>query len=264
MTNHKSKNTPPRVDRALLLFLERGPSVAKGDNPAAIRLKSGADTLTVPASVLSRLASAGLLVRGTHQLALSKAGRELADALAKRPDLEVAELPGNGGNTYEPQLVMVNSAESPLAALQARKSAGAPSFLTPMEFEAGERVRSDFTRAMLMPRISANWQASVSAGRRTGDSNGTEELTNSALSARMRFEAAMAGLGHDLSGVVCDICCFLKGFEQVEMERKWPKRSAKFMLKAGLAVLALHYCPQAQTNPKMRRWGASDYRPSIR
>ena len=114
-----------------------------------------------------------------------------------------------------------------------------------------------------MPRISANWQASVSVGRRSGEGNGIEDLTASALAARQRVERAVAALGGELGGVATDICCFLKGFEQVEMERKWPKRSAKFMLKAALSVLAMHYWPRSEKSGQTRHWGASDYRPSI-
>jgi hypothetical protein len=161
-------------------------------------------------------------------------------------------------------VVLTNPDESPLAGLQRGTRTGGKPFLSQSEYDAGERIRSDFTRAMLLPRTSANWTASVTSGRRSGESNGVETLTNSALAARQRFDAALAGLGHDLSGAVADICCFLKGFEQVEMERNWPKRSAKFILKAGLAVLALHYWPHAPNSQKMRRWGAPDFRPQIR
>ena len=137
-------------------------------------------------------------------------------------------------------------------------------FLSQSQFEAGERLRADFTRAQFTPRITAIWQANISSGRRSGDAGGIENLTLAALAARKRFDNAMEVVGSELGGIVTDVCCFLKGFEQIEAERRWPKRSAKFMLRAGLSVLTIHYRPK--TNPdskKAHKWGADDYKPVI-
>lgn len=261
MTAKYMTGTPMRGTKAVLVFLRAGARISKSSRDGHVDLKSGPDILVVPNADLSGLAAGGLIIRNAGQVMLSPAGLELVAQLRQRPDLDIQELLLS--RDQAPTMVLANLDESPLAALQRGSRTGGKAFLSQSEFEAGERIRSDFTRAMLMPRTSANWTASVSVGRRAGDNNGVETLTNSALSARLRFEAALAGLGHDLSGAVADICCFLKGFEQVEMERKWPKRSAKFMLKAGLAVLALHYWPQPAHSQKMRRWGAPDYRPEI-
>jgi len=92
---------------------------------------------------------------------------------------------------------------------------------------AAERLRRDFEIGQLQPRITANWSASVSDGRRSGDGSGTKDLTDMALAARLRFDRAMRDVGPELSGVLIDICCFLKGLETVERERRWPARSAK-------------------------------------
>jgi hypothetical protein len=253
--------TPLSDKKAMLAFLKTGARISKSSTEGHINLNEGGRLLTVSISDLSGLAAVGLVIRNAGQVVLTPAGQEIAAQLQQRSDIELHELPEK--LDHAPTIVLANLEESPLASLQRGARSGGKAFLSRMEFEAGERIRSDFTRAMLMPRISANWTASVSAGRRAGENNGVESLTNSALSAKLRFEAALAGLGQDLSGAVADICCFLKGFEQVEMERKWPKRSAKFMLKAGLAVLALHYWPKSAQTQKMRQWGAPDYRPEI-
>ena len=261
MTSSSEKSAQQRDRKAVISFLQPGAKISKSSRAGHLSLRSGTETLDVPLAVLSSLAVAGLIVRNAQQVVLSPAGQELAAQLRQRPDLELHELLDS--QQAMPAIVLRNLEESPLAALQSGARTGGRAFLSQSEYDAGERIRSDFTRAMLLPRTSANWTASVSARRRSGETNGVESLTNSAVAARQRFDAALSGLGPDLSGVVADICCFLKGFEQVEMERKWPKRSAKFMLKAGLAVLSLHYWPQAPQSQKMRRWGAPDYRPQI-
>lgn len=261
MTISSENNTQKRGQKAALLFLKSGAKISKSHKEAHLCLQSGSKTLDVSLTDLSSLAVSGLILRNAQQVVLSPAGQELVAQIQQRPDLELHEQPV--GQNEASIVVLKNSSESPLSSLQSGARTGGKPFLAQSEYEAGERIRSDFTRAMLLPRTSANWTASVSVGRRAGDSNGVETLTNSAVAARQRFDAALSGLGTDLSGVVADICCFLKGFEQVEMERKWPKRSAKFMLKAGLAVLSLYYWPQAPQNQKMRRWGTPDYRPEL-
>lgn len=250
-----------RAHKSVLLFLQKPAAILKSAKPGRLILARDDERLDAPVADVAALARAGLVLRSESRIALSEKGQTLADQLRQRPGLELRDM--SDENAVTPFLVLSNDNESPLAALQARTRQSGSPFLAQPEFDAGERLRSDFTRALLAPRISANWTAAVSAGRRSGDINGVEELSASAFAARQRFEAALACLGPDLSGAAADICCFLKGFEQVEIERKWPKRSAKFMLKAALAVLALHYWPKSSRSQSIRRWGSVDYRPEI-
>ncbi|WP_230980367.1 DUF6456 domain-containing protein [Oryzicola mucosus] len=155
-----------------------------------------------------------------------------------------------------------NTAESPLAQLFRRKTRDGRPFLNLREFNAGERLRSDYTRGQFMPRLGMNWIASVSSGRR--GAGGMVELTDAALAARQRVDHAIEAVGPELSGVLIDICCFLKGLERVEVERGWPVRSAKVVLKSALGVLARHYEPAAGTaRPRTLHWGSDDYRPTL-
>lgn len=158
----------------------------------------------------------------------------------------------------------LNKLESPLAALFLRRNADGHAFLSLAEFKAGEQLRFDFTRASLMPRISANWDVSV--GRSGGSyGNGVADLTDGAVAARLRVEKAIAAVGPELSGVLLDVCCFLKGLETVERERRWPVRSAKLLLKTALAVLDRHYHPPTpeRQSETILHWGADNYRPKM-
>ncbi|MGH6763066.1 MAG: DUF6456 domain-containing protein [Phyllobacterium sp.] len=171
------------------------------------------------------------------------------------------EINGKAENRGRPR---VNNLESPLSALYHRKTADGVSFLTDAEFKAGEQLRRDFTCANLMPRVTANWEAGV-GGRGRSYGNGVAELTDMMLAARFRVEKAMAAVGPELAGVLLDVCCFLKGLEMVERERRWPVRSAKLLLKTALSVLDRHYNPPAQDrfNRSIVHWGTQDYRPKM-
>lgn len=162
--------------------------------------------------------------------------------------------------------VLRNLDESPVAALARRVGRTGEAWLATDEVAAAERMRKDFEIAQLRPRITANWSASISTGRRTGD--GLTDLTDMALSARRRFDRAIEAVGPEFSGVLIDICCFLKGLELVERERQWPARSAKLVLRLALQRLARHYGLTATASgPQAARgayhWGAEDYRPKI-
>lgn len=158
-------------------------------------------------------------------------------------------------------LVLVSLSELPLARLYQRRDRHGKAWLDEAEFAAGERLRSDFERAGLQPRISANWEASVASGSRGGA--GAADISDFAVDARKRLDRAIGALDPALAGVTLDVCCFLKGLEQVERERSWPPRSAKLMLRTALSLLARHYgiSGASASKARMQHWGAPDYRP---
>lgn len=259
----------PASGLRILHFLSIGPaSVRPSARTGKLLLEAGGrGGIPADAAVLATLASHGMVVRTSHSVALSAQGTALARQAAEatrdaagRSDVDLVSVETASG----PSVALANLAESPLAQLMRRKGRDGRPFLTGVEYEAGERLRADYTRGQIMPRLGANWVASVSSGRR-GGSGGAVDLTDAALAARQRVEAAIVAVGPELSGVLLDVCCFLKGLERVESERGWPVRSAKVMLKTALGVLARHYVPSTgkrEWRPPLH-WGADDYRPSI-
>ena len=155
--------------------------------------------------------------------------------------------------------VTVDEAESPLAWLARRKGRDGRALIEPVQLLAGERLRAEFTRAHLMPRITSNWSAAVATGAR-GASPAT--FTETVIGARQRVRAALDAVGPEFSGLLVDVCCFLKRLEEVERDRSWPPRSAKVVLQLGLDRLARHYGLRGEARGRgkaeVRTWLAED------
>lgn len=220
------------------------------------------------------LHSRGLIEHCEMGFRLSEAGaawlrRQMAGAqgFAKQHQIRSERLIGPAG---QQQAVVVNAAESPLGWLVSRKDRDGNAMITAYQFEAGERLRADYERARLMPRITANWQgtASSKSGRR-GAPRDPAEFSDFVLAARQRVNLALAAVGPELSGILIDVCCHLKGLEEAERGEGWPKRSAKIILCMALTRLARHYGlisdapPRGSSSRSVLHWGAHDYRPAI-
>jgi len=241
-----------------------GLSRAAGAGPSRATLTDdGTRHITVSLDSLSRLARRGLVARSEGRLvvtregiaALKRAGDARQPFLAQHLNLQPTA--GPDGTS------VIDLSESPLAQMMRRRGRDGRAFLDRREFDAGERLRLDFTRGQLMPRLGANWERPISSGRGGG---AVADLSDAALSARLKVERALDAVGPELSGVLVDVCCFLKGLETVERERSWPVRSAKLMLKAGLGALARHYEPERggpARGAAILSWGAEGYRPSL-
>ena len=161
--------------------------------------------------------------------------------------------------------IIFDEGESPLAWLARRKGRDGRALIDAICLAAGERLRSDMTMAHMLPRITANW--SGTGGGRNGGAG--DSYSDIALAARQKVERALAAAGPELSGILIDVCGFLKGLELVETERQWPQRSAKIVLVIALTRLARHYGMAGEARgPEQSRgvehWGAQDYRPALR
>lgn len=146
--------------------------------------------------------------------------------------------------TKPDKTVMINDLESPLAWLRRRKNSQGIPLIDEQQFEAGERLRADFTYAQLSKRITADWSPAgvVLRKRKHGAGSSLNILPDdNAIDAKKRYYDALDYLGPELSPVVVDICCLLKGVEETEKALKLPKRSCKIVLKIALSQLARHY-----------------------
>ena len=162
-------------------------------------------------------------------------------ALARR------EIPTKFGRTS----VLVDEAESPLAWLARRRGRDGRALIEVHQLQAGERLRADFTRAHLMPRTTSNWSNPISSGRGNGGQQvGT--FSDTVIAARQRVHHALDAVGPEFAGLLLDICCFLKGLEDIERERAWPARSGKIVLQLALDRLARHYGYAAKARGPVR------------
>lgn len=157
----------------------------------------------------------------------------------------------------------INLAESPLARLAAGIG-GEAGYLERHQIEAGERVRRLVERAQLQPRLTMSYSAAHTAAN---GKRGAGDITDLAADARRALDDLFHVLPRDCAGVVFDVCGLLKGLQEVERERGWPRRSAKLVLRIGLEHLAQHYgfgaVARGKASARTRQWMDRDARPSV-
>lgn len=153
-----------------------------------------------------------------------------------------------------------DESESPLVWLARRKGTDGRALIEPHQLQAGERLRAEFTAAQMMPRTTSNWHSPIAGRRRDG--NAGEHMTDRMVAARQRMRHALEAAGPEFSGLLLDVCCFLKKLDEVERERRWPARSAKVVLQLALERLARHFGYQRDATGKaaaaVRVWTADD------
>jgi len=179
-----------------------------------------------PFCVLTRLGSKKL-----------KRANAVNDPFAAQQRTVVSKTIKTDGGDHE---VAVNLDESPLGRLRRRRAPNGETWLNDCHVEAGDRLRRDFSMGQLMQKVTSSWDAGFGMGK-SQNRNDRADISDTAIDARDRLSKALDCLGPDLAGVVTDVCCYLKGLECVERERRWPPRSAKLMLRTGLNLLSKHY-----------------------
>lgn len=130
--------------------------------------------------------------------------------------------------------VTVNLAESPLGWLLAR------GLIEERQFDAGEKLRSDWERANLAPSLTMRWDAAPRSGNRRASEDHLEPTERQAA-ARQRFDAAMAALGRDLNDIAWRVICSGEAMPVAEKALGWPVRSGRLVLRMALDRLADFY-----------------------
>ena len=130
--------------------------------------------------------------------------------------------------------VTVNLAESPLGWLRAR------GHVSERQYDAGERLRWDWERAQLDPRVTMTWDGAPVARGRGGAGQGPD-LNGSQIDARRRFAAAVEAAGPGLSDIMWRIVCAGEGMRQAETALGWPARAGKLVLGLALDRIAEYY-----------------------
>lgn len=146
--------------------------------------------------------------------------------------------------------VTVDEGESPLARLKAR------GLIDAMQFDAGEKLRADFTLAGLTPRVGVDYAAPLQT--RTRGKLASRLMTDSVLAAKQRFSAAMRAVGPGLSDLLFDVCCHWRGLEEAEAAKGWPGRSGRVVLGIALDRLAEHYGMKVRGAAKLRAWAMEE------
>jgi hypothetical protein len=124
--------------------------------------------------------------------------------------------------------------ESPLGWLRVR------GFVTQRQFDAGERLRSDWERAQLAPRVTMKWDAAPVVRGRGGSAAGSD-LNGAQLDAKRRFEGAIASAGPGLADILWRIVCAGEGMRDAETALGWPARAGKLVLTLALDRVADYY-----------------------
>ncbi len=161
-----------------------------------------------------------------------------------------------------------NLSESPITWLFNRRDSDGQSLISEAQFNAAEKLRADFWFAQMTPNVTQSWNvtATIGGGRRGAPGAGVD-LADNVIAAGERVRRALGAVGPEHAGILVDVCCHLKGLEDIERSAGWPRRSAKIVLGIALSALARHYGFARQESVRggnaVRHWGGEGYRPSI-
>lgn len=138
------------------------------------------------------------------------------------------------GNRKAVRSVTVNTLESPLGWLFSRK------LVSRRQFDAGEKLRSDWERGGLSPQVTMQWN-SAPVGRHRGGSAAGIDLAAAQIDARRRFDGAVAAAGPGLSDILWRVVCSGEGMREAESALGWPARAGKLVLSLALDRVADYY-----------------------
>lgn len=157
----------------------------------------------------------------------------IAKHIDPRPLVERPVNTPEGGRSAN-RTVTVNLAESPLSWLHSR------GHLNDRQALAGEKLRADYETAMMGPPVTMRWENVPLSREKRGAPAGLNS-TERMISAKKRFDAALAALGPDLSDIAWRVICAGEAMPVAEREMSWPVRSGKLVLRIALDRLAGFY-----------------------
>lgn len=134
----------------------------------------------------------------------------------------------------------VNISENPLAWLYSRRDKEGRRLVSEDQLQAADMLRADYERSHLREQMTMRYDGiPISQTKRAKMEK--DVLCHHALSAKRRYDAALAAVGSGLIDVLVRVCCYFEGLEQVEKMLSWPARSGKLVLKIALDRLVVHY-----------------------
>jgi hypothetical protein len=159
--------------------------------------------------------------------------RDIVDGVVRAVGSAAAPVRRDAAKVERVRSVSVNLAESPLGWLLAH------GHLSRRQYEAGERLRFDWERANLDPRVTMRWDFAPSSPR--GGGSGGVDLSLAQLDARRRFESATGHAGPGLADILWRVVCAGEGMRDSERALGWPARAGKLVLTFALDRVADHY-----------------------
>ncbi len=249
----------PQYTRSAIRLLE---ALAAGSQRVSPARQADADALVRSDLAMSlsqgriALTEAGRAFLARRKFAQNDHGLSPVDAF-RAQHLSIVDAHASSKGGIGPKF---DEGESPLVWLARRKGVDGRPLIEPHQLQAGERLRAEFTLARMMPRTTSNWHAPITSGRRDGGAG--DHITDSVVAARQRMGHALDVVGPEFSGLLLDVCCFLKKLDDVERERRWPARSAKVVLQLALERLARHFGYQRDASGKaataIRTWAVKN------
>jgi len=220
-----------RQERFVRALLAGAPAAANGDG--LYRCARGGRQHSLPVKSVENLVSDGVL-----KLVAGKCEpTPLAQNWLRRQLSQTGEIADQHRDiVINKHQININIAESVVASLAVSRN-GRTAFLLPHHVQSAERLRSLVERSQMMARTTM----SCDPTRTRTSGPGAFDISATGLDACAELRRVLDPLPPDCAGVLLDVCGFLKGLQTIEFERKWPRRSAKLVLRIGLDQLALAF-----------------------
>ena len=106
--------------------------------------------------------------------------------------------------------------------------------IDPDQYDAGERLRKDWHRSGMMPRMTADLARETGLG-------GRSEMTDEQVAAWQRYKRAIQTVGLILSPILVHVCCMGWPADDWAKSRGRPQGDGIAALRLALDALCVHY-----------------------